>query len=434
MFEVIIKRLSLLIVVISVLVVIIQPIANDMGEKTEVLENKKTVEIFRNLVAYVDSKIMDDSYDIYPYFKYLENHGYYERTYTTFDYMKKSQGVKFMDAYVDSISKGLSTRAAQRIYMRYMDDKNHNYFICFTYSEVFLDDIDWVTERLKTRNIVLSEEYDDVILREIFDPRWYESLVVYSDYDDEFLGIEEEYEGAKNYDEFKENHFDKSYFWEINRMKNENDKISNCYYELTDRNEENLIITRESLDDVYIDNDYIKCAKDRYEKIREYEERVLKKSARNEKKIGTKIKRLVFKLYNEDHSKYAPNEEVYYAGFIDDSSSQEDDGVEQEKDRNIVVLLNPEREADIMFLFDLIQMIIVGVACGLLSKNVPKIFGYEKTSFGEGMLYGGILFFVAILQYDRPHLYLEYSFLLGIVPMIKGILLGVIGKKKKLSH
>ena len=72
-----------------------------------------------------------------------------------------------------------------------------------------------------------------------------------------------------------------------------------------------------------------------------------------------------------------------------------------------------------------LQMALFGVIWGLLGKFIPKVLGYKKISFLEGMLFGGIPFFVATFTEYDIHTWLSWAFLIGSLPMIEGILVAL---------
>ena len=78
-----------------------------------------------------------------------------------------------------------------------------------------------------------------------------------------------------------------------------------------------------------------------------------------------------------------------------------------------------------IFGFLYLQMILFGIAWGLLGKFIPKLLGYKEMGFLEGMIFGGIPFFVATFIENDIHTWLSWAFLLGSLPMIEGILVAL---------
>lgn len=404
-----IKKISILILVAYIFVMIIYTIANAKDENDNIEKKIRDVEIFENVVAYVDSIINDGSA-----IEQFESNNFEDfgtdcvRSIKTLNYMKKCEGLCFAEAYVEELSKTeLTYRKAKRIYMRYVDNDNYNYYVRFSYNE----------DRLGS------------IFEHIGDK-------VFSDCDDEIIGISKNSEEHKDYLEIKGDY--DSYWIKIENIKEKsNEKINNCLYEKISKtrytpeelevgNRANLLITSEAMKGIKKHSDYLDYEVNRKNEIYDCLRKLSNKTAKKEKKYGTKIKRAIVRLFNEDHDELAPNE-LEYNGYSIATNFIDENGEFGDGFENIhIILENPKRNT---YMLDFFQMVILGVVWGLLSKVVPRLFGYKNSSFGEGMIYGAMPFLIAIFQIGVSHAYLEYAFLLGIVPMIKGILLGSAGKK-----
>lgn len=404
-----IKKISILILFAYIFVMVIYTLAYAKGKNDNLEEQIKDVEIFENVVAYVDSIFKDDSF-AERYDRYKETK-FYVRSVKTLDYMKKCEGLRFADAYVEELSKTkLTHRNSDYVYMRYVDNNDYNFYIRFRYDEESEDSI-----------------FDNFGIR------------IYSNCDDEIIGISNDSEEHEDYVEIKANN--KNYLKKIKKIKSKNNEsINNCLYEKLSKtrynprvlevgDRANILITNEAMEEIKKHSDYLDYEVNRRHEINKYLIKLSHKTAKNEKKLSTKIKRKVFSLFNENHDELAPDEVGYVGNTIVNHYTNENDEVEGELE-NINIILESSKEKDgSVFLVDFFQMVILGGAWGLLSKVVPRLFGYKNSSFGEGMIYGAMPFLIAIFQIGVSHAYLEYAFLLGIVPMIKGILLGIAGKK-----
>ncbi|MCR5629937.1 hypothetical protein [Eubacterium sp.] len=436
-----IKRISIIILVMYILVVLFYPLIkpvkkNDSGKK------EKEIEIFTNLIAFVDSKYKDDSF-IERFEKFRNVYGYedvYERSVKTIEYMKKSEGLHFVDAYVDEISTILSIRNAQRVYMRYTDDQEHNFYIRFTYDEADMSGMgNNYSNSIFSSELEEVEYYNDEMLKAIFDR---ENIIVYSDYDDEIIGININSRAHRKYDNLKAEY--QNYSKKINKIKKKKKKVNNCFYEKIPRTfydpvefEEgdriNLLITDEVLEAVKNNSDYLNYAEKRTNEIEKYLTKLSNQTEKREKRDSTKIKRIFLEIFNENNNKLAPNEMEYKVHNV--YHMVNDRGEEKEnKEENIYIIGYVTGNEGGMFIRLFFQMIIFGAMWGLLSKFVPRLFGCKNTSFCEGAIYGAMPFFVAIVQNSVSHSYLEYGFWLGCIPMIKGMILAVIENNDVLSH
>ena len=85
-------------------------------------------------------------------------------------------------------------------------------------------------------------------------------------------------------------------------------------------------------------------------------------------------------MFNEDHDELAPNE-LEYNGYSIATNFIDENGEFGDGFENIhIILENPKRNT---YMLDFFQMVILGVVWGLLSKVVPRLFGYKNSSFGD---------------------------------------------------
>ena len=358
--------------------------------RLEQREEDKDLEIFKKVVALIDSRIndkdctIDEIYGI-GYGRKDENDG--GMTKENFERLKKTK-VKLVDANVENASRNYSMRDAD-IWLRYEDEANKNFYVYVKYSE------DAMTKRV-------MDDKEDSIWNAIDG-----GVVIYSDY----LEIPEDGECE-------------SLDWGFPRT---------IDY-VTSSDSDTKYIELDEIEKIKSDDDYLNFAETRTGEIRDYLKSATNKTTKNEKRISLRIKRAVLSaINNKSYGDYASNEGVFegsgqdYHVDIDKIKiiKFEDQIV---KRKNYVYPVDAKTQENVRIVL-IVQLVIFGLFWGLCTKFIPKLCGNEYSTFFKGALYGALPFLVAVFMMGEIHAWLAWGFWLGFLPVIEGVIIGIQNKK-----
>lgn len=385
------KRLNLIIRLILIIFVICvvakYVIINGVsGSRLDKKEEDKTMDIFKKVIALIDSRITDKDCtidEIYGIGYGRSDEGDGGMTKENFEKMKNSS-LKLVDAKVEFISNNFTMRGTD-IWLRYADENNKNFYVYANYSE------EAMTKRV-------MNDAEDNIWNAIDN-----GLFIYSDYY-----------------EMKEDDNDLAY-----------PRILD--YE-SKHDPDTKFIELDEINSIKSANDYLNLAKTRTGEIRDYLKSATKKTSKNERRISSRIKRAVLSaINNKSYGDYATNE-----GVFEDSGEEYHVDIDKikiikfedqiEKRKNYTYPIGAKAQESVRILL-IVQLVIFGIFWGLCTKFIPKLFGNEYSSFFKGFLYGAIPFLLAIFLTNEIHSWLAYGFWLGILPVIEAIILGRDSKK-----
>ena len=381
------KRLNLiirLILIIFVICVVAKYVIINgvLGSRLDKKEEDKTMDIFKKVIALIDSRITDKDCtidEIYGIGYGRSDEGDGGMTKENFEKMKNSS-LKLVDAKVEFISNIFTMRGTD-IWLRYADENNKNFYVYANYSE------EAMTKRV-------MNDAEDNIWNAIDN-----GLFIYSDYY-----------------EMKEDDNDLAYPRFLD-------------YE-SKQDSDTEFIELDDINSIKSANDYLDLAKTRTSEIRDYLKSATKKTSKSERRISSRIKRAVLSaINNKSYGDYAPNE-----GVFEDSGEEYHVDIDKikiikfedqiEKRKNYTYPIGAKAQESVRILL-IVQLVIFGIFWGLCTKLIPKLFGNEYSSFFKGFLYGAIPFLLAIFLTNEIHSWLAYGFWLGILPVIEGIILGM---------
>lgn len=372
-----------ILIVFLLFVVVRYAIVN--GVSSPRIEQKKkdeSMDIFKKVVALVDSRITDKECtidEIYGIGYGRNDDGDGEMTKKNFERMKKS-ALKLVDAKVEHLFNFYTMRGVD-IWIRYVDENNKNFYVYVNYSE------DAMTKRV-------MDDTEDNFWNAVEN-----GLFIYSDY----------YEMT-----------DRSYDLAYPRFLDYESK----------QDPDTEFIELDDINSIKSANDYLDLAKTRTSEIRDYLKSATKKTSKNERRISSRIKRAVLSaINNKSYGDYATNE-----GVFEDSGEEYHVDIDKikiikfedqiEKRKNYTYPIGAKAQESVRILL-IVQLVIFGIFWGLCTKLIPKLFGNEYSSFFKGFLYGAIPFLLAIFLTNEIHSWLAYGFWLGILPVIEGIILGM---------
>ncbi|MCR5629936.1 hypothetical protein [Eubacterium sp.] len=378
-----------ILIVFLLFVVVRYAIVNGVSSpRIEQKEKDESMDIFKKVVALVDSRITDKDCtidEIYGIGYGRNDDGDGEMTKKNFERMKKS-ALKLVDAKVEYLFNFYTMRGAD-IWIRYVDENNKNFYVYVNYSE------DAMTKRV-------MDDTEDNFWNAVEN-----GLFIYSDY----------YEIT-----------DRSYDLAYPRFLDYESK----------QDSDTEFIELDDINSIKSANDYLDFAKTRTSEIRDYLKNATEKTAKNERRISSRIKRAVLsKINHKSYRDYASNERCFVESgkdyYVDIDKIKIIDFEDQiVKRRDYTYAIGEKAMKNVRNLL-IVQLVIFGVFWGLCTKLIPKLFGNEYSSFFKGFLYGAISFFVAIFLPYEIHSWLAYGFWLGILPVIEGVVLGMNSKKER---
>lgn len=384
------------------------------GYRNEKKEDEKTVDIFKNVVALIDSRITDKHCTFEELYglgrgKMLDK----SRTEKNFERINNSTGIRFIDAKVDGISNDFSMRRGN-VWMRYRDKDGYNFYVNFVYSD----------DRLAR-----CESGEDVIWNGIEG-----DIKIYSDYDTDIVVLDGKTERNPNLVNIDYN-LVASLYENGDGYKKEFDcmyisKVAATLYS-DEFDLKTLFIKPGNLQKLAGSHDYLNYAEIRSEEIRDWLTLETQKTIKNERKLSTIIKRCVLSAlsYNAD-GEYASNEAVLKAqGKTYNCEMKE---IMVVKSGSVLVKRYPckDKTESSIYILLFVQILMCGTFWGFMNKIVPKMFGYDYSTFLKGCIYGCVPFMLAVLLKGEIHSWLSVGFWMGILPMVEGIILGICARKE----
>lgn len=342
-------------------------------------EHKESANVLKNIVALIDYRIKEGKGDSHQELNKL------------FDV----DGLTFVDAFAAGIKSESSCRKIDKIVMRYKSSDGKNRFV-----------------RVKL--------FDETVILNCFDKIYY-----HGEAGDSILGNE----SVAKVDVFSDDddaEYHNKFERRANRYKNKSGykKESDCCYLVkigstsaleVDEDGNKIVDYYVTADDLKDVNDYLDYEKTRYSELKDYIAKKANQTKKYENSFSTKIKRFLI------HNKNMNNEIVRNYKIVEDVDAE----VASYKEFRVVEEGHDENSEYSILAFLYLQMALFAVIWGLLTKFIPMLLGYKKSSFLEGLIFGGIPFFVATFTEFNFHTWLSYAFLLGSLPMIEGVMVAL---------